>query len=161
MKKNLIILAVVGIMILASSCSSVNSFTSRQIDVERYNIQATPLVVDVRMDLSKKISIEKVFKNKTLGKLNAKESAMEATRYECINSNNIDIIVDPIYKVVLEKKKTTVSLTGYAGYYENPRTVTKDIENYKNTDMEGVKKYFMINFPQQVKFFEEFEMPEK
>jgi len=81
-------------------------------------------VVDIDIDLTKKVTAS------SQNHPNA-DDAMNEAYYNCILSNNIDIVVDPIYKrtnieypllKLLIPNKYRYEIHGFAGYYKNPET---------------------------------------
>ena len=71
-------------------------------------------VVDVKIDLKKKVSA-------TSEKHNSPKDAMDEAYYNCITLNDIDIVVDPIFKRTnIWPNKFKYEILGFAGYYENP-----------------------------------------
>jgi hypothetical protein len=84
-------------------------------------------VVDVKIDLDKKVTA--ISENHP-----SKKDAMNEAYYSCLIANNIDIIIDPIYKsthvytpilrFILPRifVKYRYEIHGYAGYYTNPES---------------------------------------
>ena len=70
-------------------------------------------VVDVKIDLKKKVSATK--------SIIVRKDAMDEAYYNCITLNDIDIVVDPIFKRTnIWPNKFKYEILGFAGYYENP-----------------------------------------
>jgi len=71
-------------------------------------------VVDVKIDLKNKVSAASE-------KHSSPKDAMDEAYYNCITLNNIDIVVDPIFKRTnIWPNKFKYEIQGFAGYYENP-----------------------------------------
>jgi hypothetical protein len=123
-----------------SSCSSY-SYTSLSTVVEREAINGTAMVVDVRPDFSKRIATES-------SRCKTPSEAREEAKYIAITTNKCDVVVDAIYKVEKRSGKYKAYLTGFAGFYENPRTVYEDINLMKNISREDLEKYLILKDPQ-------------
>ena len=124
--------AVVVAALALSSCSSY-SFTSRSTKIEQSNITAVGMLVDVRPDFSKRIIAES-------GKCKTPMQAKEEAKYIAVTSNNCDVIVDPIYKVEKRGRNYRAYLTGFAGYFKNPRTLYEDVNLLKGVSREDIEK---------------------
>lgn len=151
MKKNIFTLvAVIIAVLLFTSCKSV-SYQARNVDVINRDIVSSPTVVDINVDLTKRVSYSDqhfVKYPQAIGKNQVEECALQAARYNCIMQNNIDVVVDPVYKISFKgKNKAKIELTGIAGYYKDPRSVYNDVKSFENIDMETVKKYLYFNNP--------------
>ena len=71
-------------------------------------------VVDVKIDLKNKVSAASE-------KHSNPNDARDEAYYNCITLNNIDIVVDPIFKRTnIWPNKFKYEIQGFAGYYENP-----------------------------------------
>jgi len=153
MNKNIFFVAAVCIVaaVAFSSCKTV-SYQARGMEVEHQTINSTPTVVDVRVDLNRRVSYADqrfVKYPQSKGMKNTEELALQAARYNCITMNHIDVVVDPVYKITFKgKKKAKIELTGFAGFYENPRTLINDIESLKKYTMDDVQKYILFNNPE-------------
>ena len=98
-------------------------------------------VVDIDIDLSKKV-------NGTSAKHATKQAAFDEAYYNCITLNNIDVVVDPIWKRSNRRpfftasfpfffvKRYVAEVTGFSGYYKNARTLasweTKEAKDNAN-----------------------------
>lgn len=131
--------AVVVAALALSSCSSY-SFTSRSTKIEQENITAVGMLVDVRPDFTKRIIAES---SKCKTPMQAKEEA----KYIAVTSNNCDVIVDPIYKVEKRGRFYRAYLTGFAGFFKNPRTLYEDVNLLKNISREDIEKYLILKDP--------------
>jgi hypothetical protein len=125
MKKYLTIIFIAGIF---QSCVTYNHTNriSKIESPETLELKDT-YVVDVKIDLDKKVTA--ISENHP-----SKKDAMNEAYYNCIIANNIDIIIDPIYKsthvytpilrFILPRVfvKYRYEVHGYAGYYTNPES---------------------------------------
>ena len=135
--KNFIIL--VSSIVFLSSCSSVNH-TYRNNFIQNKPVLASEVIVDVKVDLNKKVE-------STSSKRKTVELAKNEAYYKAITENNIDVVVDPIFEVKTSDKilfwggKSTAKLTGFAGYYVNPRSKIEVIKELKLIDTLDIHKY--------------------
>lgn len=146
--KKILLGSIFAIALVLNGCSTYQ-YTSRQTNVERENITMSPTIVDVRPDYEKRVEV-------TSGWCKTKEIAMDECRYNAIVNNKIDVVVDPIFKVEINKarssKKYRATLTGFAGYYTNSRTLFEDIERLKNFSREDIEKYLILQNPEVLKY---------
>ena len=156
MKNNNIAFIVLAFFVITSlsSCKTV-SYQARGIDIDNQMIEATPTVVDIRVDMDKRITYHDedfVKYSQSAGQSQTEELALNAAKYACITRNNIDILVDPIYKITFRgKKKAKIEITGLAGYYTNARSLFQDVKSLETFSMDDVKKYIIFNNPQLIK----------
>lgn len=101
----------------------------------------TPTVVDVDVDFTKKIIV-------TSNKHPTQNSAVQEAYYRAVKENNIDILMDPIFEVetmwTLFGSRSRATVTGFAGYYKNPRTLTKEMDDNYNKRLEQLEKMLKI-----------------
>ena len=146
--KKILLGSILASILILSGCSTYQ-YTSRQTNIQREDITMPPTVVDVRPDYEKRIEV-------TSGWCKTKEMAMDECRYIAIVNNKIDVVVDPIFKVELNRarssKKYKATLTGFAGYYTNSRTLFEDIERLKNFSREDIEKYLILQNPEVLKY---------
>ena len=113
--------AIVSVMFF-TSCSSYYKYTSRVAETQtENNIYITPSVVDVRIDFAKKITASSDLQA-------TEDAARENAYYKAIQDNGIDILISPVYELRIESNggKAKATVTGYAGYFVNSRTVAED-----------------------------------
>lgn len=129
--------------VLLASCTTYQ-YTARQTNVQRQDITTMPTVVDIRTDYTKRVNTVSNWHPK-------KEDAINEARYIAVITNNIDVIVDPVFKIQYRPykafRKYQVTLTGYAGYYTNPRTVYEDMTQLKNYSREDIENYLLFHNP--------------
>jgi hypothetical protein len=146
--KKILFGGIFAIALIFSGCSSYQ-YTARQTNVIRENITMSPTIVDVRPDYEKRIEV-------TSNWCKTEKEAMDECRYSAIINNQIDVVVDPIFKVERRKghgpKKYKATLTGFAGYYTNSRTLFEDIERLKNFSREDIEKYLILQNPEVLKY---------
>ena len=73
-------------------------------------------------------------------------------KYNTIVNNNIDVLVDPIYKIEYKFGQYKASLTGYAGYYVNSRTIYEDMEQLRLYSHDDIEKYLILHQPEVLKY---------
>lgn len=144
--KHIQILAVAVFALVATSCTTY-SYTSRSVSIaQSMDVQPTTTLVDVKPDFTKRISESSSW-------CKSENEAMGEVKYNAIVNNKIDIVVDPIYKVAVKGRRCMVTLTGYAGYYVNPRTMIENIGQLKNIDKADIEKYLILKQdPQIIKY---------
>lgn len=144
MKKSFFI-ALCALAFAFTGCSTYQ-YSARQSTIKRQDIQAAPTIVDVKADFNKRINVTSDWQK-------TKEDAMAECRYLAITGNNIDIVVDPIYKIERRKSnKFKASLTGFAGYYINSRTQYEDIQAVGKFSREDIEKYLILHNPEVLKY---------
>jgi len=147
MKKVLYAVLVCVVAMVMSGCSTYQ-YGARHANINRQDIMATPTVVDVKADFSKRVDVISDWQA-------TKEDAMAECRYLAITNNKIDIVVDPIYKIecrLTKRKGYKASLTGFAGYYINSRTQYEDIEEVRKFSREDIEKYLILHNPEVLKY---------
>lgn len=146
--KKILLCNIFAVALILSSCSTYQ-YTSRQTNIDRMNVTMAPTIVDVRPDYAKRIEVISNW-------CKTEKEAMDECRYNAIINNQIDIVVDPIFKVERRKaqgpKKYKATLTGFAGYYVNSRTLFEDIEKMKNFSREDIEKYLILHNPEVLKY---------
>ena len=126
MKKILIPLAS---LVLFASCSN-EYYSHRSVTIERKDVMITPMVADLSVDLSKKITVESSLRNNF-------ESAKDEAYYKAITENNVDVVVDPIYDITTTPKilfwggKAKAKVTGYGAKFTNVKKIADAVNDYK------------------------------
>lgn len=139
--KNILKILIVGlgllIVVATSSCSSSkHSHRISQIP-EKSVVIAGKIGVELRVDENKIIQASTSKSHKSA------QDAKDEAYYNAITQNNIHVLVDPIYKTITGPKilifggKSTSTVTGFAGYYENPRSY-KEVQD--ELDAQKLKK---------------------
>lgn len=110
-----------------SSCKPVTKmYTSRNIPINREAIPYNPIIADLKVDLSKKVTGSITAKNVTT------ENAKHLAIYNAMETSGADVVVDPVFKIETKGIKTKASVSGYFGIYDNVHKATKDeLENLK------------------------------
>jgi len=142
MKRNIIFLLVAAA--LTCSCSTYQ-YTSRETFIKNHNIEATPTVVDVAVDYTKRIS-------ETSRRCKTQAEAIQEAKYNAIINNKIDVLVDMVYKIEKSARRYQATVSGFAGYYKNSRTFYEDIKLLENVSKEDVEKYLILHNPEVIKY---------
>ena len=137
------VIAVAALVLSACGSTSNYTYTSRSNAIDNVNITATKTIVDVTPDFSKRITAES-------SRCMSVDAAKEEAKYNAIINNKIDIVVDPIYKLEYKDGSVIAYLTGYAGYYRNPRTELGDIQLLESVSKETIEKYLLMKGDPQV-----------
>ena len=139
--------ATITVLAFTLTGCSTYQYSARQAGINRQDIQATPTIVDVKADFSKRVEV-------TSGWCPTKSDAMAECNYRAITENKIDLVVDPIYKIEYRilKRKFKASLIGFAGYYTNSRTQIEDMELIKKLTREDIEKYLIMHNPEVLKY---------
>ena len=147
--KHIQFLAIAVLALVFTGCTTY-SYTSRSVSIaQSMDVQPTSTLVDVKPDFTKRVSESSSW-------CKSEAEAMGEAKYNAINNNKIDIVIDPIYKTTYHGKKCMVNLTGYAGYYTNPRTLLEDIKQLENVDKAEIEKYLILKQdPQIIKYLYE------
>jgi hypothetical protein len=134
-------------IVFALSSCSVTNHTYRDIQVNKKNVITDDVVVDVKVDITKPIK-------STSSKRNSEDEARDEAYFKAITENNIDLVIDPIFEVSTSGKflffggKSVAKLSGFAGYYLNPRNrrdAVKELQALKLQDLDGFEKLYFPN----------------
>jgi hypothetical protein len=140
MKKS--ILFFVFASMLFGACGTFQ-FTSRRVEVANASVQTVPMVADLKVDFSKKITTYSSW-------MKSVSEAKGDAYLKAITENNIDVLVDPIYKVESKPRflvffpRSQATVYGFAGMYENPRSKVAVINEMADVDKLNIEKYNLI-----------------
>ena len=141
------IVAVGTLSMFMTSCTTY-SYTSRSTSINQNAMNSKSLGTEVDVDFSRKVTA-------TSEAQVLKIDAINEAQYKCITENNIDVVVDPIYKVefnMFQKKAYKVTVVGYAGTYKQvPTGIDAVVE--KNYKVEDIEKYKLITDPSFYKYY--------
>lgn len=126
------------------TCSAYK-YSARQIFVKNHNIMASTAVVDVDVDYTKRIT-------ETSGRCKTQAEALQEAKYQAITKNDIDILVDMVYKVQKKGTKYRATVTGFSGYYKNSRSLQEEIRMLGDIDREDIEKYLILHNPEVIKY---------
>ncbi|UKN02133.1 hypothetical protein K6119_01205 [Paracrocinitomix mangrovi] len=124
MKKNIIILSAMMMLVL-SSCKVLTQTktTPRTIDAQDSEIIIKPLLAEVQVDVNKKITGSATI---TGSGQNSVNDAKTLAKWNALQSSGADIIVDPVYKVIISGASITAEVTGFYGKYTKISTVADE-----------------------------------
>lgn len=110
---------------IATSCSS-KIYSTRQTPILRESIPANPIIADMDVDISKKITGEAIVKGGSATIDNAKQMAL----WQAMEDNKADVVVDPIFSLVIKKgifrKKINAKVMGYKGSYSDVHVASEN-----------------------------------
>ena len=121
------------------SCKSYNN-SYRANSVTNKTIQTSRMVVDVMPDFTKSVNgTSRTFRGRDSEKL-----ARENAYYNAIVSNNIDVLVDPVYEIRIKNTlfglRTSADVRGFAGKYQNPRRLENEQFRQYNDKLDALTK---------------------
>lgn len=138
---------IIAMALAFASCSqTLYSYTSRSEKIKSVELQATKTLVDIDVDFKHRVTAESDW-------CFTEQEARNEAQYKAVTTGNADIIVDPIFRTerrTNEKKCFKVYVTGYAGFYTNPRPAIQDIQQLKDVDMENIEKHILLNHPEML-----------
>lgn len=141
------IIAVGTLSMFMTSCTTY-SYTSRSTSINQNAMNSKSLGAEVDVDFSRKVTA-------TSEAQVLKIDAINEAQYRCITENNIDVVVDPIYKIefnMFQKKAYKATVVGYAGTYKQvPTGIDAVVE--KNYKVEDIEKYKLITDPSFYKYY--------
>jgi hypothetical protein len=141
MQKIKLLFLAVSTAFVVTSCSTYKH-SYRLNAVPNSIIGVTPTVVDVQADFERQIS------GKSDKKTSSVQDAKDNAYYNAIVDNKVDVLVDPIYRVQVKKSlfKTTATaeVTGFAGEFVNPRTLSDNQTEEYNTKIAALEKLVAI-----------------
>ncbi|MCQ2324435.1 MAG: hypothetical protein MJZ53_06310 [Paludibacteraceae bacterium] len=144
-KTNFVVVCMLSL--LMTGCTTY-SYTSRSAAIRGTEISSRSLGAEINVDFSRKVTA-------TSDPQILKADAINEAQYKCINENNIDVVVDPIYKIefnMFHKKAYKATVVGYAGTYKQvPTGVDAVVE--KNYNIEDIEKYKLINDPSFYQYY--------
>lgn len=144
--KNIHIHGFLGAMVIVAgtmtSCSSYkHSHRLSQIP-EKSVVIADKIGVELKVDENKVIQA-------TSNKRHASpQDAKDEAYYNAIVNNNCHVLVDPIYKIQTSAKilifggKSTATVTGFAGYYQNPRSYKEIKDELEAEELKAKQEAF-------------------
>ncbi|MFN8261275.1 MAG: hypothetical protein U0X41_10110 [Chitinophagales bacterium] len=124
MKKMFFLLIVV---VATTACNPIiKTYTSRNVPINREAIPYNPVVAELKVDISHKVSGSIKAKNVTV------ENAKQLAIYNAMETSGADVVVDPVFKIETKGIKTTASVTGYFGSYDNIHKASEsELQNLK------------------------------
>jgi hypothetical protein len=150
--KNVLLVAIAAVFMLSSCVSMKHSYRTQ--DVNRSSIGvADNYVADLDIDF------KTVLKGETTRNHKSEAQAKQEAYYQAIVSNNVHVLVDPIYSVSATKRwfglltTSTAKVVGFGAKYVNPRTANSDESESNgasvNTRLSQLERFSKINGVQQ------------
>ena len=137
-KYSLILLSIITF----TSCSTYKH-SYRLTDVPDNSFKVTSTVVDVKTNFDMKITGES--DKKTPSVADAKANAY----YNAIQNGDIDVLVDPIYSVRVKRglfnSTATASVTGFAGEFVNPRSLSDTFQEAYDAKIKSLQQFLSIS----------------
>ncbi len=119
MKNKNLLLVVVILSILVSSCNVMKTNTSKTLDIYGAGVVQNPVLVDLD-----------VKDTKVEGKAEGSSSSIEAVKQDAvadaIEKANADVLVEPKYKTETSNGKTIATVTGFPATYKNFRPIREE-----------------------------------
>lgn len=140
-------LAVVGLAALMTGCTTY-SYTSRSTSIRPNEMKSKSLGAEVDVDFSRRVTA-------TSDPQVLKSDAINNAQYKCINENNIDVVVDPIYKIefnMFSKYAYKATVIGYAGTYKQVKTGVDAVVE-KDYKVEDIEKYKLLTDPSFYQYY--------
>ena len=129
-----------------TGCSTYQ-YSSRSVGVDNRNVGAKETAAELIVDYNRSVTATSDYQM-------SKQEAIKEAEYLCITQNNIDVLVDPIFKIEytpLElKKKYRATVTGYAGTYVITAAGVDAVKDYK---IEEIEKYKLLTDPDFSKYY--------
>jgi len=128
-----------GLLVVVTTSSCASSKHSHRIS----QIPEKSVVIADKIGVELRVDENKIIQASTSRSHKSPEDAKDEAYYNAITNNNIHVLVDPIYKtrtgpkILIFGGKSTSTVTGFAGYYENPRSY-KEFKD--DLDAEKLKK---------------------
>jgi len=136
-KYSLILLSIITF----TSCSTYKH-SYRLTNVPDNSVKVTATVVDVKTNFDKKVTGES--DKKTPSVADAKANAY----YNAIRQNDIDVLVDPIYSVRVKRglfnSTATASVTGFAGEFVNPRSLSDTHQEAYDAKIKSLQQFLNL-----------------
>ncbi len=129
------------------SCSATYQYTARKVDVNTRDINPTQQAVSVKTDFSKHVTATSDYHFFV-------SSAKKEAEYRCLQNNNIDVIVDPIFQIEYNlfkfKKHCKATVIGFAGKYEEHPV---GVEATKDYSIEEIEKYKLLTDDEFMRYY--------
>ena len=125
---------------LLSSCTTYQ-YTARQTDINRRPFESSEQRAAIKVNYDKRVTATSEYQK-------TRRDAIAEAEFLCIQKENIDVVVDPIYKIEFNAfkfgKQYRATIIGYAGKYEEKATLLEQSTKYS---IEDVEKYKLLYDP--------------
>ena len=120
--KTKIIIAFTAVISMIS-CKTINSGTSKSIDISGVGVIHKPVIADLE------IAKEKSSKTMVIKNMESLSNAKNEIIRVLLIENNADLLVEPKFDAKTKNGKTELTVTGWLAYYKNFRTIEeKDLK---------------------------------
>jgi len=115
-----ILVYVMFVFLSVTSCTINRNYklNVKSVEVGESLIHKQPLIADVRVDLTKKISAE------VLVDASKVEDGKEIAIKDALATQNADIMIDPIFDITISNSKAIIKVYGYPAYYKEVKTAS-------------------------------------
>jgi len=121
MKSRVVLIAICTLAVV--SCKTINSGTSKSIDISGVGVIHKPVIADLD------VAAEKSTKTMVIKNMESLTNAKNEIIRVLLNENNADLLVEPKFDSKTKNGKTELTVTGWLAYYKNFRTIEeKDLK---------------------------------
>lgn len=122
--KKITIWAIAGMaMFSVASCASVNTGTSKTMDIVGPGVIHKPIIADLN------VNQQKASKTITVSATDMLESVRNNAVRELLKEHQADVLIEPVYESTTEGGRTTVTVYGWPATYKNFRPIEeKDLK---------------------------------
>jgi len=124
------------IVLTISGCSSLK-YSYRQVEIPEQSLLVMPVLVDVDVDLSQKITA-------ISPRVKGVENAISTAYYYALQNSGADVIIDPVYFVKTTGHKSVATVTGFYGKYTKARKIVDALPEFEKLDKENFEKVLML-----------------
>ena len=122
---------------LLGSCSTYRN-TYRLQDVADSQMKITQNLVDVEADFSRRVS------GTSYTRMRSINAAKDNAYYNAIITNQIDVLVDPVYEIKTLRNRHTASVTGFPGTYKKNRTADAEDQQVYDQQLNNFKSFLSL-----------------
>jgi hypothetical protein len=113
------ILSFFFIVLLFTSCVPVKTITTKSTDIQNFGVIQKPTIVDLE-----------VKETKVTGTATAPGQTLDMVKSQAIadalKKVNADVLVEPVFEIITASGQTTVTVTGFPGFYRNFRPMKEE-----------------------------------
>ena len=140
--KRILLFSLVLLSMFLASCTTYQ-FTARQTEINRRQMDTKNQRAAVQIDYNHKVTATSNYQ------ITRKDAIAEA-EFMCIQNENIDVVVDPIYKIEFNpfkfKKNYRATIIGFVGKYEQKENLLDESKKYTIEDIEKFKLLYDPDF---------------
>ncbi|MBR1877519.1 MAG: hypothetical protein IJ814_00790 [Paludibacteraceae bacterium] len=135
-----------------ASCTTYQ-FTARQTEINRRQMDTKNQRAALQIDYNHKVTATSNYQ------ITRKDAIAEA-EFMCIEAEQIDVVVDPIYKIEFNpfkfKKNFRATIIGFAGKYEEKENLLDESKKYT---IEDIEKYKLLYDPSFLPYYYQQPIP--